>query len=1386
MKYIGLDFGSVFFKGVVIGENGIELHVYEKDAGARESVVSFLEQVKGQYPGEEFKTGICGLSEDLSIKDIQGANEIIALSQGVVYLNPEAKSIIEIGAQTSKFVLLDNGAVSEFYTNELCAAGTGSFIEQQAGRLKLSLQELTELTLKAEKAAKIAGRCSVFAKTDMIHLQQKGTPTEEIAYGLCVAIARNSFVSLLKGREVSYPLVIAGGCARNAGIIRAFREILNHKKDKIIPSGLPGLEVAIGAALIAANSNVLPLSVDDIKHNVIEAIRKTKGQSFRYRKRLTKSIRERETEPQTVFHEEKEGYIGIDVGSVSTDFAVIDKEGNVISAVYLATRGKPVEVILEGLSILKKRFRGGLKVLGCGVTGSGRYLAQKLVGADVVKNEITCQILGAKKYFEDVDTIFEIGGQDSKYVYLKDGGMEDFTMNKICAAGTGSFLEEQSAQMGINIFKDFAELAFKSEKPLHLSSRCTVFMESEVAKALKSGLAKEDICAGLAYAIAENYLEKVVENRKIGEKIVFQGGVASNNAVVSAFESILDKKIKVHPYNRISGAIGAAIAAKLYKKEGSSSFKGFDIKVEKEIRTFECKACPNYCEVSMIKIDGEKVFFGDACERFSSKKVHKIQELPPNLAEEYINYCENYFKEENGTKGKIGIPRASTLIGYLPFWATFFKELGFQPVLSDYSSEAILLKGVKNLPVGACLPIKLTAGHVVSLLEKGVDYVFIPAVITLPGDSVERSFGCPYTQSVPFMIKLSPENFIAPVISLAEGKESFVKRFERYMPILDINKKEIELAYERAFDEQKSFERKLKEIGRELFFSTKYPKFAVLGRPYNLFDFYLNLNLFSHLRKLPSTAIPINYLPIDFEKEGSELPWKFSADIVKAAKKLTEYEDVYPIIVSNFGCGPDAFAAKYLDEVLKNKPYLFLEFDEHRGEAGLITRLEAFMDRVESKRKTQRKSIYFVHKKEEKINYTELKEKKIYMPYFADHVYAFSGALKFMGYNVEVLPLPDEETSKLGEAAASGKECHAYAEILGDLVKLSKMEKEDVIFLFPGTKMPCLLNQYGNGMNIFLRSQGIKNIRVFTPLSEDFMAMLNMEALERFYKGVLSIDLMVKASCQVRPYEIEKGMTDKIHEENLLEMERAIQGGDIVITLSKALERLNKIKREVSERRPVVGIAGDIYTRINPNANNDLFHYLEQKGLEVWPSPFEIDILDFGLFKSFEENLSRRNLPGILESGGILIKRAVELWKIRRAISGKIERFKEPGYREVLELASPYIWNEKNELLLLNIAKIVDFARNGVDGVINAICFNCMVGNASAAIIEKIKKDYRGLPIITLVYSGGEHPTLKTTLNAFIEQVKTRNRTSGYMASSSASLKIPLLSKLHISSSHFK
>ncbi len=293
-------------------------------------------------------------------------------------------------------------------------------------------------------------------------------------------------------------------------------------------------------------------------------------------------------------------------------------------------------------------------------------------------------------------------------------------------------------------------------------------------------------------------------------------------------------------------------------------------------------------------------------------------------------------------------------------------------------------------------------------------------------------------------------------------------------------------------------------------------------------------------------------------------------------------------------------------------------------------------------------------------------------------------------------------------------------------------------------------------MKAYLKNQGISNIKVFTPYTEDILRILGMEGAERLYKGILSIDLLVKASCEIRPYEIRKGLTDETHKENLLLMEEAVEKGDIIETLKASLERLQKIRKKSYERRPLVGIAGDIYTRINPFANNDLFRYLEERGLEVWPAPFEIDIIDFGISRSFMKSISELDIPAIISSAGIILKRAIELWKIRRAVSGKIERFKEPGYREILKLASPYVWNEENEILVLNIAKIVDFARNGAQGIINAMCFNCMIGTASAAIIEKIKRDFEGLPIITLVYSGEEYPALKTSLEAFVEQVKKK------------------------------
>ncbi len=347
-----------------------------------------------------------------------GVNAIVAIARGVHAMHPSARSIIEVGGHTSKFVVIDAaGEVRDFATNEACAAGTGSFLEQQARRLDLDVEQLAALSLEAKSGATIAGRCSVFAKSDMIHLQQKGTPVAEIAYGLCLAICRNALATLLKGRDVEGPVVIAGGCARNAGILRAFREVLSTSETEgLLVSAHPGIEAALGAAVAAQQENGPSFSIEEINGRCSTQLSARSLRPEGLAPLIRTARAERAPEPDDVRHEPLEAWLGADIGSVSTDLVLIDDNGAVQSAVYLPTRGRPVEVLLEGLSIIRSRFPNGLQILGCATTGSGRHLGARLLGADVIKNEITCQTLGAQFFVPEVDTILEIGGQDSKFI----------------------------------------------------------------------------------------------------------------------------------------------------------------------------------------------------------------------------------------------------------------------------------------------------------------------------------------------------------------------------------------------------------------------------------------------------------------------------------------------------------------------------------------------------------------------------------------------------------------------------------------------------------------------------------------------------------------------------------------------------------------------------------------------------------------------------------------------------------------------------------------------------------------------------------------------------------------------------------------------------------
>jgi predicted CoA-substrate-specific enzyme activase len=1362
MYTIGFDFGSVYTKAVLLDTDGnVDLTCYaKKGIDDRKLIDEFFGEVGLRVPGGRFHAGAAGIEAGRS-GSLLPVNAIIAIAAGIGRLHPGARSVIEIGGHTSKFILFgDDGAVSDFSTNDACAAGTGSFLEQQARRLNIDITELSRLSTTAARDATIAGRCSVFAKSDMIHLQQRGTSVEEICYGLCTAIARNALATLLRGCEPPTPVVIAGGCARNEGILRAFSEILTVGGScELVRSAYPGIEGAAGAAMIAAANGGEAYALEDLRRCVSAALTSASGRRTSLEPLGSRRESGRQEEPTGAFGAPLEGWLGVDVGSVSTDFVVLDRDGSVVSSIYIPTRGRPVDVLREGIGILRERFHHGLTILGCGATGSGRYLAARLLGADVVKNEITCQMLGTRHYIPGVESIVEIGGQDSKFIAVRDGGIADFVMNKICAAGTGSFLEEQARELGIDIYSEFAPLAFASEAPLDLGSRCTVFMETEVVNAVRHGIPAAATCAGLAYAIVKNYLNKVVGSRPLGNTIVFQGGVASNDAVVAAFERVIGAPVRVHPYNRISGAIGAALAARDEAKEGKSKeshFKGFDPGPQPLLWSFECRHCSNNCEVNVIEIGAERSYFGDVCERFTSLgSDDERKPALPNLTDEFLTRCEQYFAAPAQGRRTIGIPRASTLMAHLPFWAIFFRELDLQPVLSGNTGHQTLTLGLKNLAVGVCLPIKLTAGHIHSLLETGVDLIFVPSVVILPGDVPSQSYSCPYAMAVPYMIGAkNHDRFVTPTVSFVD-EESFVEGFDAWRSCLGVSRNRIREAYRAARSAQDHFDQSLRIWAGDLLKAGGYRHvFAILGKPYNTFDAFMNLNLFERLRRMGVFAVPLAYLPLDLPDGASDLPWRFSADIHRAAVAIAEIPGIHPIIISNFGCGPDAFTFKQIEDALRDRPYLILEFDEHRGEAGLITRLEAFIDRLEGGGRTcaQPGSRGDTNAP---VAYFPASPAEVRIPYFADHAYAFSGLWKYKGHNAQVLPLADDRIRILGEKYTLGKECHAYSMLVGDLVDVAAREAgKEVVFYFPGTAIPCLLHQYGAGMQVLLRELGIHGVKVSAPTGQEMTKAFGNDAIERFYMGLLAIELCVKAVCEIRPYEKIRGTADMIHRGNLLRIETAIGGGDIVEALDESLRALSLIPVERNGSRPVVGIGGDIYTKVNPAANNDLYRWLEDRGLEVWPSMFQIDLLDFGISRRLFESASRGRMQDFLFNGSVAIKRLVDVWKINRVASPRISRLDEPGYLEMKKLAAPYMPNEAHALLFLNTVKIVDFARRGADGIINAVCFNCMVGNASAAIIEKIRNDYHDIPIVTAVYSGGEEPSRAMVLEAFVSQVK--------------------------------
>ena len=1389
--FLGIDIGSVSVKVVLLSPEGEILRSYYKRSNGQPlpTLKGLLENLFEQFDPDDIKSlGTTGTGGKLINSILGGSfvNEVIAQAKATGFLCPEVRTVIEMGGEDSKLILLrwdENSKVpvlEDFSMNTLCAAGTGSFLDQQANRLKISIEEeFGQLALKSKNPPRIAGRCSVFAKSDMIHLQQIATPDYDIVAGLCFAMARNFKGSIAKGKKIEKPVSFQGGVAANPGMRRAFESVFELSPGELVIPQLHKEMGAIGAGLsiMGTDKERIPfLGLDRLHEYLSSRKREHKGKEplvFAFPENKYFEITQNHRIPQ---EEKIDAFLGIDVGSLSTNVVAINKEKNVIARIYLMTEGRPIEAVKRGLKIVGDQIKDKVNILGVGTTGSGRYLTGDFVGADVVHNEITAQAVAAVSIDPEVDTIFEIGGQDSKYISLQDGAVIDFEMNKVCAAGTGSFLQEQAEKLSINIEEEFGDLALKSKCPVNCGERCTVFMESDLVAHQQAGVPKEDLVAGLAYSIVYNYLNKVVGDKRVGNHIFFQGGVAWNKAVVAAFEMVTGKKITIPPHHDVTGAIGAAILAMDEYKGGKSTFKGFDLSEKQySISTFECPDCANHCEIKEVRIEGEpSLFYGSRCEKYDTKRKSKRTGIPDLFKEreKILFHIHKEFVTSNSKpkeRKKIGIPRTLFFYELFPYWATFFEELGFEVVLSDPTNKRIIRQGVEQVLSETCFPVKVAHGHVLNLLKKKVDYIFLPSLINMKkeDDHNRENYACPYVQALPYLIKtaINLENYPTRLLTFPVyfqlDRNILLRTLIKLGKELKIKKRQIEKALLKAERCQEEFYRRLSLKGQEVLQNLKEDQKALVlvGRPYNTCDLELSLNLPKKLADLGVLAIPMDFLSNDPQIKMDHLPnmyWKYGQKILAASEILKNHKNLFGLYVTNFGCGPDSFIVHFFKKNLGEKHFLLIELDEHSADAGVITRCEAFLDSLKKYQPPEQKKPYLPRYKVAASG----NHRTLYIPYMCDHAFAFKGAMNACGQEAHVMEESDEATLILGRKFTSGKECYPCILTTGDLLKFLRkpdIKPKEVAFFMPKANGPCRFGQYHNLHRVILDELGYRDVPIISPDSDDsYSTVSNLDGDFRklAWKGMVATDLLIKLLHQNRPYEKNKGETDRVYRRCLGQLSRTIaSGGDIEETLSWAKEMFAKIEKERKERKPIIGVVGEIYIRSNRFSNNDLVRKIEVLGGEAWVAGMG-EWICYTTYMYKKQSLLERKYKEYVKGWLTDWVQKKKEHRLEKRLVGSILECHEPKTEKVLKLASPYLHESFGGEAILSIGKAIDYINQGLSGIVNTMPFTCMPGTVVTAMSKKLREDFGNFPFLNLAYEGQEDANEITRLEAFMHQAR--------------------------------
>lgn len=1054
--------------------------------------------------------------------------EVPALVKGVRALAPQAACVMQMGAQSGVFATgFASGAAPEFAMNESCAAGTGSFFEDQMQRLGLPLDSYSDLVTRAQSVPRLSGRCSVFAKTDIIHRQQEGVPVEDILQGLCHATVKAFKATIVRSLPVEKPLALAGGTLLNAGVVRAVREVFDLGEDELLADPQLVNAQAVGVALAAAEAGEADAQLAALRAALggesagqandlarlprLPHVDCTPNRGFALapspwspagapaydggavpRSAVVDALAAGQPVPVA---------LGVDVGSTSTNLVLVSTDGVLLDAQYLRTRGNPKQAVRDGLASLAQRVGSRAHVVAAGVTGSGRTMIGNLIGADAVRDEITAQARAAAAADPLVDTVFEIGGQDSKYIGLAAGQVADFQMNKVCAAGTGSFVEEQAARLGIAL-PDYGALALSAEQPVDLGERCTVFVETAINAALAKGATKSEVAAGLCLSVVRNYLHKVVNNKPVGRRIVLQGGVAYNPAIVAAFRAYAGDNLTVSPYFAVSGAVGAALLAAeaqgvLSVQTGvtadetfpPSNFKGWDLS----------GASHAAHRVDPDEIAANRAFF------------HKVDEM----------YLEGYDPQRDPAKKTVGIPRALMLHKLFPMANAFFKQLGFNVVLTDASDEETVRLAQASAQGETCYPVKLVHGHMAQLLDAGVDYVFMPSVHTIRHlkSTVPHNYACTYMQSIPAIVakELDYEGhgitLLNPQMNLDFGQGAMAEVMLEVGAQLGRTPQETARAMLAGGFAVTEFTRKTEELGDQLLASLKPGErvIVIITRNYGIVDPALNMGIPELLLDRGQKVITVSHLHAHDLGISADYPgvvWPFGQHILSGAKLVRRDPRLFAVYLTNHGCGPDTMISHLFAEEMAGKPYLQIEMDEHYSKVGVETRVEAFLNAIEHYEAADLRgaptSTRVVNSACEPVRKGELAG----LPSFGPYGPLAAQWLRDQGISVREL-VPNAQTLELGRKECTSKEYYSFASLLG--VSLAAVEGADAKgpvrqLLLPSSQGGEADGQFDRVVRSVLDTKGYADVRVIAPDVE--LLPCNLDDPEGFFVHILAGDVV--------------------------------------------------------------------------------------------------------------------------------------------------------------------------------------------------------------------------------------------------------------------------------------